>query len=578
MKHPLVRIYLENKKHLWGLTVIVLISLISGVFKMLSATYWGNAVDFGIAGETKQMLISAGLMVLFILIDAARTGVHYKIIGHVTENMFVDLRAKAFDKLNRGDISVLERDFHSGDTATRINSDLENLNHFISGNFSDYSRRAFSALFAVIGCFFLSWQLSLAYCVILPLSLWAVQKISKPIEGQSKKTSDETGSAMNRASDALTGALTVKAFGIENEIALQFGESIDQAYQQSVRTAKIDMKLTGVKYTANVIQTLTLFLMGSWLVTNGLMTVGNLLAFVALSVYITDALNMIDRIMSHLRWYSGSAKRVLEVFDMSEETTGKVSHGIVSPTLPSADAQSLSFSYNENQPVLNDLNLSIPKGKRVAIIGASGCGKSTLVKLLCKFYLPQSGSLKIFGTDARDWDNDALRENLAIITQESVLLYGSIYENVAFCKPGTTRAECEQALREVGLWDFVCTLPHGMDENVGEFGSQLSGGQRQRICIARAMVKGAPLILLDEATSALDAQSEKEVEFALEKLLVGRSAVIVAHRLNTVQSADYIYCLENGAVLEEGTPTELLRRKGRYYEMCLAQGLVGGAQ
>ena len=184
--------------------------------------------------------------------------------------------------------------------------------------------------------------------------------------------------------------------------------------------------------------------------------------------------------------------------------------------------------------------MHIGKNQKVAVIGSSGCGKSTLLSLICRFYLPDSGKLTLFGEDSKDWDADALRQNMAIVTQDAYLFDGSIYENIAYGCPGTTRAECEAALKDVGLWEFVCSFPDGMDHEIG----------------------------------ALDAQTEKAVQKALDKLLVGRSAVIVAHRLTTVQNADYIYCLEAGRVLEEGTPRELLDKKGNYYEMCRLQGLV----
>ena len=187
----------------------------------------------------------------------------------------------------------------------------------------------------------------------------------------------------------------------------------------------------------------------------------------------------------------------------------------------------------------------------------------------------QAGSLRLFGVEAKDWQGEALRQHIALVTQNSTLFDGSVYENVAYGKPGLTRAECRAALEAVELWDFVSQFPDGMDHPIGEGGAALSGGQKQRLCIARALVKEAPLVLLDEATFVLDTQTEKEVQAALDKLLAGRSAVIVAHRLTTVQKAHYVYVLEQGHVLEEGPPKELLAKRGRYYEMCKLQGLAG---
>lgn len=570
-KLPLIRFYTDNKKDLSGLVVILLISFLAGLLKMAASMLWGQAVDFGTAGEIHGMLVAAGLMAGVILIDCARTAVHYHIIGHVTENMFLNIRSMAFHKITHADVGVLESKFRTGDIATRITTDIDYLSSFAAGSVSDFSRRIFQAAFAIIGCFFLSWQLSLIYCVILPVSLWAIKKVSVPFRAQSKRSLDATGAAMNTASDAISGILTVKAFGLENERTEKFHGSVQRACTETEKSEKTNMKMTGVKYVATVIQTMALFLLGSVLVTNGTITVGTMIAFITLSSYINDPFSMMDYMISTMKRASATAQRIYEVLDIPDEKAGTVK-SIVSDE-PCA-AEDITFSYTEEKQILNGLSVHIGKNQKVAVIGSSGCGKSTLLSLICRFYLPDSGKLTLFGEDSKDWDADALRQNMAIVTQDAYLFDGSIYENIAYGCPGTTRAECEAALKDVGLWEFVCSFPDGMDHEIGEMGGQLSGGQKQRLCIARAMARKAPLVLLDEATSALDAQTEKAVQKALDKLLVGRSAVIVAHRLTTVQNADYIYCLEAGRVLEEGTPRELLDKKGKYYEMCRLQGLV----
>ena len=273
-----------------------------------------------------------------------------------------------------------------------------------------------------------------------------------------------------------------------------------------------------------------------------------------------------------IRRATATAQRYFEVMDVPDEADGPVTRPASS--LP-CQAQELAFSYDGQNRVLQDITLRIAQGQQVAIVGESGCGKSTLLRMLCRFYLPQAGSLRLFGVEAKDWQGEALRHHIALVTQNSTLFDGSVYENVAYGKPGLTREECRAALEAVELWDLVSQFPDGMDHPIGEGGAALSGGQKQRLCIARALVKEAPLVLLDEATSALDTQTEKEVQAALDKLLAGRSAVIVAHRLTTVQKAHYVYVLEQGRVLEEGPPRELLAKRGRYYRMCRLQGLAG---
>ena len=571
-RQPLLRLYLENRRYIPGLALILLISLLAGGLKLAASTLWGQAVDFGVAGRISPMLWGAGAMALVILVDCARTAVHYHIIGRVTETMFRDVRMKAFRKLTTGDAATLERDFRTGDTATRLNSDIDVLNNFTAGHVSNFSRLLFQGVVALAGCLFLSWQMSLAYLVVLPLSLWIVKRVSAPIQAKTKSSLDSTGAAMSVAAEAIQGALTVKAFGAEEELARRFDAAVDSATQQKVQSEKISQKLTGVKYAANVLQTMALFLLGSVLVTRGAVSVGTLVAFLALSNYITEPFGQLDYMISQVRRATATAQRYFEVMDVPDEADGPVTRPA---SLVPCQAQELAFSYDGQNRVLQDITLRIAQGQQVAVVGESGCGKSTLLRMLCRFYLPQAGSLRLFGVEAKDWQGEALRQHIALVTQNSTLFDGSVYENVAYGKPGLTRAECRAALEAVELWDFVSQFPDGMDHPIGEGGAALSGGQKQRLCIARALVKEAPLVLLDEATSALDTQTEKEVQAALDKLLAGRSAVIVAHRLTTVQNAHYVYVLEQGHVLEEGPPKELLAKRGRYYEMCKLQGLAG---
>ena len=571
---PLIRFFIDNKRHLPGLVVIVGISLISGVLKVLSATYWGKAVNYGVEGLINEMLFSAAMMAIFILLDCGRTALHYHIIGHITENMFLHVRAKAFEKVVYGDVAVLEREFRTGDVAARLNSDIDFLSTFSAGHISSFSRLIFSGLFGLIACVFISWQLSIAYLIILPVSVLLVGAVSRPIQLQSKRSMDSTGAAMSTAAGAVAGALTVKAFSAGDYLGEVFDKAVDSSLKQKVHSERISMKMTGIKYISNVMQTMCLFLLGSWLVSRGHLTVGAFIAFVTLSGYIGEAFNQMDYMIKSFRSASACAQRYYEVIDIPDEWSGPVKKPAWDAPL-SCVASELSFSYEEDgRRVLENLNINIHEGQRVAVVGASGCGKSTLIKLICRFYLPQSGSLKIFGTESAQWNPQKLRDNLTIVTQDSFLFDGSFYDNISYGYPEVTRERCEEVLKEVSLWDFVSSFPDGMDHEIGEGGRNLSGGQKQRLCIARAIVKPAELVLLDEATSALDLQTEKEVQESLDKLLEGRTAVIIAHRLSTVQGVDYVYCMEDGCVVEEGIPKELLDMKGRYYEMCRLQGLV----
>lgn len=574
-QNAILRLYTENRKYSFGLIAIFIIASLAGIFRTKAATSWGEVVDFGLNGAYQSMLYSAYIMAGAILLDGIRTAVLYKVIGHVTENMFLDMRSRAFERLNKGDYSVLESTFHTGDTTTRINSDIEGLNTFIAGDISNFLRLIFQGFYGIFACALLSWQLSLAYFIVMPVSIWLAKKISEPIVAQKKKSMDSTGLAANLAHDTISGILTVKSFAMQNTLNRRFGASADIAYEQAVKTEKIGMAMTGIKYITAVIQLMVLFIFGSVLISDGKISVGTLVAFITLSVFVSEPFMQIDYMIRTIRNGTATAQRIFDVLDIPDEQSGQTAPNDIfsSNNEILAQAEDLHFSYGKAD-VIKGVNLSIKKGMKIALVGPSGCGKSTMIKLLCRFYCPTSGVLKIMNLNINDWDSDSLRENISIVTQDSLLFDGSIYENIAYGRLGTTREQAENALREVGLWDFARSCPGQMDYNVGERGHRLSGGQRQRICIARAMVKNAALVLLDEATSALDTQSEKEVQTALDRLLRDKSSVIVAHRLTTVLSVDYIYCMDKGTVIEEGSPTNLIGKKAYFYDMCLSQGLI----
>ncbi len=570
---PLIRFYYDNRRHLPGLVIIVALSLVSGVLKTLSATYWGRAVDLGVAGLIEEMLTAAGLMALFILLDCARTALHYRLIGRITEDMFLEVRARAFQSLTHADPAILEEHCRTGDAAVRLNGDIDFLSTFSAGHISNFSRQVFSGLFGLATCIFISWELALAYMIILPVSLWLVGAISRPIQARLKQSMDISGSAMSLAAECIKNGLTVKAFGAERHMDKRFSEAVDGSCAQKIASERLSMKMTGVKYISNVLQTMCLFLIGSWLVSVGRLSVGAFVSFVTLSAYISDAFGQSDYMIKTARSASACAQRYYEIIDIPGERPGEVQ----SPLSPTpASAENMGFAYPSGVRAVNGLNLRVPKGRKIAVVGPSGGGKSTLLKLLCRFYCPDVGSLKLFGGESDQWEPDALRGQMAIVTQDSLLFGGSFYENLKLGKPGLSREECEGALREVRLWELVSSFPDGIDHPIGEGGMSLSGGQRQRLCIARALVKDASLVLLDEATSALDLETEREVQSALIPLLRGRTVVVIAHRLSSVMDADYTYVVERGRVAEEGTPEELLSKKGRYWEMCRLQGLVEG--
>ncbi|MCL1883969.1 MAG: ABC transporter ATP-binding protein/permease [Defluviitaleaceae bacterium] len=569
--HPFIRLWLESRRFFPQFIAIVFLALLAGVFKSRSATYWGAAVDYGVGGFMDAMLNAVVLMLVFIALDGVRTMILYFLVGRAAEGMFFDIRMRLFNVLGFSDMAALARRMRSGDMALCACEDTERLCNVISSQFANYLRITSQALFAIVICFFLSWRLALAYFIFLPVSLWLLSVVSKTIQKLQKQTRTEAGRSADVALNAISGINAVKVFSMEKVMDSRFGSIIDEAFEAQKKIARIGMKMTIIKYTVNVMQVLALFIMGAWLVSEGLITIGAVMSFVILSVYVSEAMRSIDMMIARVKEAFALTGRIYEILDFQQEVRGSTR------PLPSIEEyvsfKNVSFSYDEESKILSNLSLSVKKGEKIAIVGQSGSGKSTVIRLICRFYEHDSGEIKLFGVSGEEICMDALRKNLALVTQEPFLFEGSIAENVRFGDTSATNDDVIEALKSANLWDFVSSLPDGLDTCLGEFGSRLSGGQRQRLSIARALVKNAKLILLDEPTSALDYQTEQEIQHALENLLHNRAAVIVAHRLSTVKNADYMYCMENGELIEEGTPDELYARKGYYYEMCQFQNV-----
>lgn len=572
---PLIRLFYDSKKQWLGFIGFIVFALLAGPLKTASAVLWGEVVDLGVSGQMSRIMPEAFIMLIFILMDAVRTAVHYKLIGHVTEKMFYQFRIRTFSVITETEMSVLENHTRSSDLAMRVNSDIEQLCDMIAGNYSNYARLIFQALFGIIGCILLSWQLSIAYFILLPISLWMIKKISLPIQQQRKEALDYTGKAVSLASEAIDGIATVKSYGLQKEMNGRFSEIMDASYEQAVKTEKISVRMTIIKYTVHVVQIMSLFLVGSLLASRSLLTIGSVISFITLSQYVTETFGMVDSMLRVYRTSTALAGRIYEILDLTTEKGGDIVQIKKYSELIKMSGLSFSYGgYSREGEILSDINIKLLEGQKIALIGPSGCGKSTLIKLICQFYQHQKGKFTLFGIDARSINISTLRSELALISQDSALFSGSIYENVACGRPDSSETEVIQAIKDAYLWEYVCSLPEGVHTLVGEFGSNLSGGQRQRLCIARAMLKGAKIILLDEATSALDTQTELEIQKAFDRLLIGKSAVIVAHRLSTIQNVDYIYCMEKGKIIEEGIPSTLLGNKGYYYRMCLQQDLI----
>ena len=563
-KNPLIRLAIDSK-HQWVWFCCIVVSLmLNGVLLSASAGNFGAAVDYGLHSNMKAMFSSLFAMILLMALNCVRNPLHDWLAANAMERTLRDIRMRMYNAILYAKIPEIEKKTRSGDLMSRASEDMDALCENLETASVYHVRILITAVVALTYCFILSWQLSLLYFFLLPVSLYALGRISAVVEPQQRQASTANGSAMNLAADLLNGLMVIKSYSLENRISKRFADSIDESVSVSRQSYKVNRKMNAVQYIVQIIQTMILFLAGTILVSNGYTTPGQTLAFISVSGSVSNAFSSAPGIINMYRRCVSYTRRIYEILDISPEA-GSTDAASYQKSRDTLQFQSVSFAYNGNA-VLSKVSFTVRQNQKVGLVGPSGGGKSTALKLISRFYDITDGSITLNGENLGRIPLDHLRGGIALVTQDPCLFDASILENIRMGRPNATESEVFNALEKVGLYGFVQSLEKGIYTEIGEYGSRLSGGQRQRIAIARAILKNAPLVLLDEATSALDNQSEAEVQAALDELLAGRSAVIIAHRLNTLRNADYIICLDK-SVIEEGAPDELLARKGYFFQM-----------
>ncbi|HML47504.1 MAG TPA: ABC transporter ATP-binding protein [Clostridia bacterium] len=562
----LARLLADNRRHWARLAWLTGLMLLSGLFKSWAADAFGKTVDAGALGLAAQALRWGAAVLVLYLLDAARLAVFNVETVRVVDGMFLDIKARVFEHIARAQMSAFESALAAGDLVARMTGDLSKLQRIFSETFTWLISVFFRGIIALIFCLTLSWQLSAVYLVLLPVTIVLMNRIGKPIQAHKKQASRSGGRAYSILAEVMNNLSVVKAFGAETVMDERFGKAMDEQTDQLIRSERQAMRLSLAAYLGDVIQLGLIFLLGAYLVSQGLITVGALVTFIALTGSIREAFELAEKGISSAREGAAAAERVYEVLDLPSEARD----GTLPLEGPVAEAKALRFRYDA-EPVLEDITLRLNQGGKIALVGPSGCGKSTLAKLLCRLYDGYEGELTLFGRNAAQIDPAALRRRVAMVAQDAYLFSGSIADNVRHGRPDATDLEVEEVLRAVRLWDFVESLPEGMRTPVGDFGARLSGGQKQRLAIARALIRHAELILLDEATSALDTQTEQEIQEMLARLFADKSVVVIAHRFAALRDVEYVYCLEKGRVVEQGSRAELLSRDGYLSRMAKAQ-------
>jgi len=539
-----------------------------------------HVVDNGFGGGEPRLLDQAlGAMVALAVALSVATYFRFHLMMTTGERVVTDLRRAVFDHL-LGLSPTFFESTRTGEVISRLTSDTTVLQQVIGYGLSMFVRNILMMLGAAGMLIFTSWKLAALVLLGVPATLVPILLLGRRVRRLSRASQDRVADVSAHVDEAVHEVRTVQAYVHEDRDREDFARHAEAAY--GAAAARIGQKafLIAVVMLIAFSAVGVILWVGGHDVLAGRMSAGELSAFVFYAGVVATGAGTVSEVWGEIQGAAGASERLFELLDARP--------GIVSPPEPKLAPQAprafefdgVTFAYPARPavPALAGFTLRLAAGERVALVGPSGAGKSTVLALLLRFYDPQAGAIRVDGVDLREMEPRALRRLMAVVPQEPVIFAASVFDNVRYGRPEAARADVQRACEQAFALEFIERLPQGLDTPLGERGVTLSGGQRQRLSIARALLADRPLLLLDEATSSLDAESERMVQQALEALERGRTTLVIAHRLATVQHADRIVVLERGAIAAQGTHAELMRQGGLYASLARLQFLDGSAQ
>ena len=514
----------------WVAAVILLVSILAGVFN------FGRDYFMTIFGQRT--------------IDTIRLDT-YKHIQNLSISFFVDQR--------------------TGDLMTRLVKDVDAIGTLLTSNLA--AIMADSATLLVLIAYLLStdWQLALLVGITWPLIFFIIKSARKMLRDVYRQIESQASEVNNHLQDTISNINVIKSFGNEQYEIDRFAQHSQNYMKANIQAVLLWSVVSPVSMVLSNLSSIFVLVFGAWEVMVGRLTIGELTAFLTYVNLVGKPIERFGTLMDVVQKAVVGAERIFEILDTEPQVREKEDAIELSSVQGSFRFENVEFAYKSGEKVLHNFTLEIQPGMTVAFVGSSGAGKSTVAKLAARFYDPQEGRILIDGHDLRNVTLDSLREHIGIVSQETLLLYGRVRDNIAYGKLDATDSEIEAAAIAANAHNFIMDLPDGYNSIIGERGVNLSGGQKQRIAIARVLLKNPEIVILDEATSALDTESEQLIQESVKQLLAGRTSLVIAHRLSTIHEADLIVVLEKGRIVETGTHPELIVKGGRYASLHAIQ-------
>jgi len=546
--------------------------LSSGYFQSMSNFYLAGLVLLN--GKSGALIIICIIVVLLTLFKNASRYMAMYFIAPIRNGVVRDLRNKMHKKAIQLPLSYYSNE-KKGDLISRITTDVMEIEWSIMQTLEMIFREPITVIIIFSLMLLISIKLTIYIIVLLPLAALFIALISRSIKNISRKAKETLGQLISLVEETLGSIKVIKAFGAEKKLQEKFEQTNNQFYKQSLRVyRKTDLSSPLSESIVMAILMLILFI-GGKMVFNNELEASFFITYFGLASQLIPPIKQLTVSYNNIQKGIASEERINKILDAIEEK--EISKGVsIMPAFSnSIEFKNVSFKYSKGDEgyVLKDINLRIAKGKTIALVGQSGSGKTTLADMIPGFYIPDEGVVEIDGLNINLFTLDSLRQNMGIVTQESVLFNDTIYNNIVFGLEGKTQEEVFNAAKIANAHEFIAQMPLAYQTNIGDRGSKLSGGQKQRISIARAVLKNPDILILDEATSALDTESEKLVQEALQNLMKNRTSIIIAHRLSTIQNADEIIVLHKGTIVERGNHQQLLALNGQYKKLCEMQNI-----
>lgn len=557
--------FTREKAMVIGMLIVVIFGTLCGIF---APSLQSNAIDI-IAGTREGVLSRTLIFMLTVyLLYSAGQLLQSLLSAKLSQRIVKRMREELFGKIV--DLPIRYLDTHShGDVMSRMTNDIENVSTTVSQSLPSL----FSGVLTIIGTVavmvWYCWQLALLSCATVILTLLATKILSGKVRKFSRKRQMLLGQLNGTVEEMISGYHTVAAYNHQDATTKDFCQTADSLTKAGIKTDIFSGIMGPIMNCISNIGFVIIAAFGGYFSIHGLISVGVISAFIVYARQFSRPINEIAQIYGQLQTAVAGAERVFAVLDEADED--KAGEAFAEEENTAITFQNVQFSYEQGQPTIHDFTLTVPSGKKVALVGATGSGKTTMVNLLMRFYDIDSGEIRINSQDIRDISRDQLRRHIAIVLQDTVLFSDTVRHNLKYGNENATDEQLQKAMEMSRCGDLLQKLPHGYDTVLTGSGENISQGQRQLLAIARAIAADPKILILDEATSNVDTRTEKAIQDATQRVMHNRTSIVIAHRLSTIRDSDLIVVMDHGEIVEKGSHDELLSQKGRYYELYMTQ-------